>query len=229
MLRRIAIIAFILNFPTTIANALAEDATPSVNEFAKTRIGEFRISAETIVDWKDNKPFVKNVQCLARSPAFTLWMDRFNEAHLTITGDGPPDSDGSPQYQFGTQNILWIGIDSRKFETKPIQINYPPYQFTDVRYAQQTGDDIQLSEFRGHLAFREGPQSAWLKIDGLISEISGTKRILIGIKEWDYDHEKTFHVRSIRVEVGHMREALKWCDDEVHSASAYKLYSSAAD
>lgn len=221
---------------TVVAQSWDESAHPDVVEFAKGRVGDFDVGAETRIDWRatgpagsasENEPFVKAVECYASSPSFRLWMDRFGETHLAITGDGPLDAKGNTTYQFGTLNILWLRVGGNSYETKPVHTNYPRSRFTDFSYRPDPGDDIQLSDFRGHLSFRRDPESPWLNLDYLAPEIMNASSITIGIKQWNGDPKNTFKVIPIKLRVGQMRAALKWCDDKMQSDAAYHLYPSA--
>ncbi|MCW2394456.1 MULTISPECIES: hypothetical protein [unclassified Sphingobium] len=135
-----------------------------------------------------------------------------------IRGNGPFDESEMPIYQFSTLNILWVKIGHTKFEAKPKSTMYPRERLSDFPYKLGDRDEIMLSSFSGHLMVRRNVRSPWLKLSTIVPTLIEAKRFEIGIRD-----DEEVPLRTISLDVGPLREALKWCDDNLNSDVPYRL------
>ncbi len=139
---------------------LIAQTPPRGFDFARTKIGDWSLRAETQILWRVDQgnmlPRVEDVNCFGQSADADLSVTADTQLDFFIRFRGP-SQDGDLGEITATGDHLWLYIDGERWEYANIELR--PSKLLNLKYPVSNRDDeIITLVWRGHQAVRKSPK-----------------------------------------------------------------------
>lgn len=201
--------------------ALAAQDIPERVPVGTARFGAWRAEAVTEVDQRQVEgadrplPVVREVRCRASTRNMWVGTDRRGRFAVYFHGDGDTDDTN-----FGLTDVRALRLGGVAWQAMAVQTLTFRWRFEDVTYPDR--EDVILPLFQGYLAVRRGPRHPWIEVATLLDELMAAPSVRIGFGRMIDEHIEPLTWRTVSLRG--LREALLWCERQLHSDRAYRLH-----
>jgi hypothetical protein len=229
---RFLLLSFAL-FVSAQDSQLVAQPFPREFDFAKTKIGDWTVRAETQISWSDEKgkqlPRVEDVNCYGQSDDAVLSVNAAAKLDVILHFRGP-DDDGELADITATGDHLWLYIDGERWEyanlprrsDELLNVNYPAYE---------QNDEIIIPVWRGFQAVRKSTDDPWTNFDTIVGKVLSAKKLAWGFKSRDWavvnrEHNelpKGWQKARYVINNAYWQEVANWCSRQVASDTARTL------
>ena len=201
-------------------------------EFARSRIGNFELRAETRVHWNADIPMIESVSCWGSNEDIRFEIGPVGRLeHIAFSFNGLPDEDGDRPMLGLLGDEMWLYVDGIRYEYRNIPA--PTAQVTNFSYPVEQGERVVVVPWRGNHAVRAPNSRLFVDISRIQDELINARRL-----EWSFKSRNWQQVdrsepsnrlppgwerRRYRIDNARLKEAVDWCTEQVDSAAARSL------
>lgn len=206
---------------------------PRQFDFAKLKVGDWSLRAETEIMWAEEQskkfPRIEEVNCYGQSPDADFSMNSSAAVDLMLRFRGP-DEDGGLGEITATGDHLWLYVDGERWEYANIERR--PSELLNVEYpVYNREEEIIIPVWRGFQAVRKSPKDPWTNFDLIQGKLLSAKKLAWGFKSRDWNvvnrelNELPNGWQNARylIDSTHWREVTDWCSRQVASEEARTL------
>ena len=110
---------------------------------------------------------MRDIACTIETNGLHVYLSRSGKLDLDVGGTDHGDEN---QSGFGTLNVTGLDLGAKNYSAKGVEVGHANRKFPDVTYPDPEAGSIILSDFRGYLAVRRGPDGPWLNLEALLDE-----------------------------------------------------------
>ncbi|MBL0925002.1 MAG: hypothetical protein IBJ12_11130 [Sphingomonadaceae bacterium] len=215
------------------ASQLAAQTPPTDFDFAKAKIGDWSVKAETEVLWSIDQgkllPRVENVNCYGQSADADLSLNSAMQLNLFIRFRGPGE-DGDIGEITLIGDHLWLYVDGERWEFANIERR--PSALLNVSYpVNNDKDQIIIPVWRGFQAVRKTTKDSWKNFDLIQDKLLSAKKLAWSFKSRDWavvnrelnELPKGWETSRYPIDNTHWRAVNEWCSRQIASDSARTL------
>lgn len=209
---------------------LIAQTPPRGFDFARTKIGDWSLRAETQILWRVDQgnmlPRVEDVNCFGQSADADLSVTADTQLDFFIRFRGP-SQDGDLGEITATGDHLWLYIDGERWEYANIELR--PSKLLNLKYPVSNRDDeIITLVWRGHQAVRKSTKDPWTNFDLIQGKLLSARKIAWGFKSRDWtvvdrdlnELPKGWQTARYPINNAHWQDVVDWCTGQVASDSA---------
>jgi hypothetical protein len=200
-------------------------------DFARTKIGNFELRAETEIGWAGKEPFVAAIRCAGDNEHVQFTVDatgQLEQLRFTFLGSPEPDGDRPQIALLG--DTLWLFVDGKRWEYRNIPMQL---RFTNFQYSPTPEGTIILPTWRGHQAVRASASGPFRNLRLIYGDIVRAKKIEWGFKSRNWNQVDRnvaenalppgWQSRRYSIDHDGLSQAVEWCLRAVASDEARRL------